>query len=86
MELAIPPVTTLSKNGRYSYAKLAKELGVQETTVASQIGAILKDDVFTISAVPNPVNISFNVMAVVTLDIKLSKIDMFATSWARTPI
>jgi len=38
----------LNSNGRYSYAKLAKELGVKPTTVAKRVEALLNNDVITI--------------------------------------
>jgi len=65
----------LNSNGRYSYAKLAKELGVKPATVAKRVEALLNNDVISISAVPNPEKMGYKVMAVITLDVKLSEVD-----------
>jgi len=65
----------LSKNGRDSYTKLAKTLGLQPMTVANRVEAMLKDDIFAIRAVPNPIKMNYKVMAVIGLDVELSMLD-----------
>ena len=75
----------LKNDGRYSYAKLAKELGIKATTVAKRVETLLKDDVIAISAVPNPVNIGYKVMAVITLDVELTQVDNICATLADHP-
>jgi len=65
----------LSEDGRYSYLKLAKKLGLQPETVTTRIEAMIKDDIIAIRAVPNPIKLNYKVMAVIALDIELSMLD-----------
>jgi len=75
----------LSKDGRYSYAKLARELGIKPTTVAKRVDSMLKDDIFTISAIPNPANMGYKVMSVINLDVALTHVDSVCDKLAENP-
>ena len=61
----------LQKNGRYSYNKLAKKLGIKAITVAKRVEAMLRDDVIAINAVPNLDILGYKVQAVICLDIEI---------------
>lgn len=65
----------LSEDGRYSYIKLAEKLGLQPMTVANRVEAMLKNDIFTVRAIPNPIKLNYKVMSFVALDVELSKLD-----------
>jgi DNA-binding Lrp family transcriptional regulator len=75
----------LSKDGRYSYAKLARELGIKPATVAKRVDSMLKDGIFTISAIPNPVNMGYKVMSVINLDVELTQVDRVCDRLAENP-
>jgi DNA-binding Lrp family transcriptional regulator len=75
----------LSQDGRYSYAKLAKELGVKPVTVAKRIEEMLKADIFTISAIPDPVNMGVKVMAVINLDVELRCVEKVCDKLGENP-
>ena len=65
----------LVKDGRSSYIKLAKKLGIKPITVATRVNKMLEDDVFTIRAVPNPEKTGNMVLAFIGLDVKLSYLE-----------
>lgn len=75
----------LQKNGRYSYNKLAKKLGVKAITVAKRVETMLKDDVIAINAVPNPVILGYNVMAVICLDVEIPELDNVCSKLVNNP-
>jgi DNA-binding Lrp family transcriptional regulator len=75
----------LSKDGRYSYARLAKELGIKATTVAKRVDSMMKDDIFTINAIPNPANMGYKVMAVIGLDVELPCVEDVCEKLAENP-
>jgi Lrp/AsnC family transcriptional regulator, regulator for asnA, asnC and gidA len=78
-------IIALIRDGRYSYIKLAKELDIKPITVARRVEAMLKDDIIAISAVPNPINMGYKVMAVVALDVELSKVESICAQLVGNP-
>lgn len=74
-ELDIKIMLALSKDGRLSYAKLSKELGIEQIKVAKRITTLLKDDVIGIRAVPNPVKLGYRIMTCMALDVERSMMD-----------
>jgi Lrp/AsnC family transcriptional regulator, regulator for asnA, asnC and gidA len=78
-------IIALSKDGRYSYAKLARELGIKPATVAKRVDSMLKDDIFTINAIPNPAKMGYKVMAVINLDVELTHVDNVCDKLAENP-
>jgi DNA-binding Lrp family transcriptional regulator len=68
-------INLLKVDGRYSCAKLAKELGVNVATVTKRIEKMQEEDVFSIKTVLNPFKFGFNTHALITLDIDLNKIN-----------
>ncbi len=75
----------LSKDGRYSFARLAKELGIKATTVAKRVDSMMKDDIFTINAIPNPINMGYRVMSVIGLDVELPSVEDVCEKLADNP-
>ena len=73
-------IDALKSDGRYSYAGLAKELGLNVATVARRIDRMLQEDVITIKAVLNPFKIGYNAQAVITLDIELTKVEQISAA------
>ncbi len=74
-EIDLKIMLALSKDGRCSYTRLSRELGIEEITVAKRIGILLKDDVFGIRAVPNPIKMGYKVMTCIALDVDRSIMD-----------
>jgi DNA-binding Lrp family transcriptional regulator len=68
-------IAALKSDGRYSYAGLAKDLGINVATVAKRIDKMLQEDVISIRAVLNPFKLGYNAHALITLDIDLTKVD-----------
>jgi DNA-binding Lrp family transcriptional regulator len=68
-------IIALVNNGRCSYIKLAKRLGIKPITVAKRVKKMLEDDVIAIRAVPNPVKMGFKVLAFIALDVKISSLE-----------
>jgi DNA-binding Lrp family transcriptional regulator len=68
-------ISALKRDGRYSCARLSKELGVNVATVSKRIDRMLEEDIISIKTVLNPFKFGFNAHAFITLDIELSKIN-----------
>jgi DNA-binding Lrp family transcriptional regulator len=68
-------ISALKSDGRYSYAALARELGVNVATVTKRIDKMLEEGAITIRAVLNPFKLGYNAHALITLDIDLNKVD-----------
>jgi DNA-binding Lrp family transcriptional regulator len=74
-------IAALKSDGRYSYAGLAKLLGINVATVAKRIDKMLQEDVISIRAVLNPFKLGYNAHALITLDIDLTKVDQICTQF-----
>ncbi len=66
-------IAALKSDGRYSYAGLAKDLGINAATVNRRIDKMLEEDVISIRAVLNPFKLGYNAHALITLDIDLTR-------------
>lgn len=75
----------LKQDGRYSCAKLAKELGVNVATVTKRIEKMLEEDVFSIKTILNPMKFGFNTHALITMDIELNKINQACSILVNNP-
>jgi Lrp/AsnC family transcriptional regulator, regulator for asnA, asnC and gidA len=84
-EISRKLIIALSRDGRYSYARLAKELGIKATTVAKRVESMMQDDIFTISAIPNPINMGYKVMSVIGLDVELPRVNEVCDKLAENP-
>ena len=78
-------IDALKRDGRCSYACLAKELGLNVATVARRIEKMIQEDVITIKAVLNPFKIVYTVQAVITLDVELTKVEQISAQLIRSP-
>ena len=67
-------LVSLSKDGRSSYAKIAKQLNVKLSTVSKRVHYLLNNDVIVIQAVPSLRRMGYKVMVVVVLDVELSEV------------
>lgn len=68
-------IETLKKDGRHSYARLARELGVNVATVAKRIDAMLAEDIIAFKAVPNPYKMGYQAHAFITLSVDMARVD-----------
>ena len=75
----------LNQNGRYSYAKLAKQLGVKATTVSKRVDEMKKNDILAIRAVPNPVKLGYKAMAAIALDVEIPKLSQVTDKLIENP-
>jgi DNA-binding Lrp family transcriptional regulator len=78
-------IAALKTDGRCSYAGLARDLGVNVATVAKRIDRMLREDVISIRAVLNPFQLGYNVHALITLDIDLTKVDRLCARFVNNP-
>jgi Lrp/AsnC family transcriptional regulator for asnA, asnC and gidA len=68
-------IKALSKDGRYSYTKLAKDLKVKTSTVSNRVNKMLRDDFISIQAIPNPYKIGYKFQVVIALNVNIKQID-----------
>jgi DNA-binding Lrp family transcriptional regulator len=68
-------IRTLAANARISNAGLASQLDIAASTVARRIEFLLRDNVISIKALPNPSKIGYKASAVIGLDVDLKKVD-----------
>ena len=73
----------LQVDGRESNAEIARHLGVSEGTVRRRIKRLLEEDVVRVTAVPNPPKLGFNALALIGLQVDLSKLDAVSTTLAK---
>ena len=65
----------MSQDGRYSYAKLAKELNIKASTVSCRVNKMLEEDLISIQAVPNPFKIGYKLQVLITMNVEKRMID-----------
>jgi Lrp/AsnC family transcriptional regulator for asnA, asnC and gidA len=68
-------IDALNKDGRCSYARLARELGISVATINRRINAMLQADIFAFKAVANPYKMDCQSRAFITLEVDLSRVD-----------
>jgi DNA-binding Lrp family transcriptional regulator len=78
-------INSLKQDGRYSCARLAKELGVNVATVTKRFDKMLEEDVIAIRTILNPFRFGFNAHALIMLDIDLNKINQVCDGLVRNP-
>lgn len=61
-------IELLSKNGRYSYSKIAKELNLSTAVVSSTVMRMLDEGIITIQAVPNPYRLGLRIQVLIFLN------------------
>jgi Lrp/AsnC family transcriptional regulator for asnA, asnC and gidA len=68
-------ITELEKNGRTSYASLAKSVGAGSSTVAKRLNSLLKEGVLTIQTIPNPYKMSLNAISFICMNVNVDGMD-----------
>jgi len=68
-------IIELQKNGRVSYARLAKLVGINVSTAKKRVERLLKTNTIMIRAARNPLGIGHSAGAFISIDADLSKID-----------
>jgi Lrp/AsnC family transcriptional regulator, regulator for asnA, asnC and gidA len=68
-------ISALVQNARLSNACLASRLNIAASTAARRIDSLLRDNIMSIKALPNPSKIGYKASAVIGLDVDLKKVD-----------
>jgi Lrp/AsnC family transcriptional regulator for asnA, asnC and gidA len=58
-------IEALQQNGRYSFRRIAAEVGVSEATIRSRYQRLGEDGILQVTAVTNPLGLGFDAMAMV---------------------
>jgi Lrp/AsnC family transcriptional regulator, regulator for asnA, asnC and gidA len=58
-------IEALQKNGRESFRRIARLIGVSEATVRSRYGRLCADNILQVTGVTNPLGLGFDAMAMV---------------------
>jgi Lrp/AsnC family transcriptional regulator for asnA, asnC and gidA len=58
-------IEALQKNGRESFRRIARRIGVSEATVRSRYARLCADNILQVTGVTNPLGLGFNAMAMV---------------------
>jgi Lrp/AsnC family transcriptional regulator, regulator for asnA, asnC and gidA len=58
-------IEALQKNGRESFRRIARRIGVSEATVRSRYGRLCQDNILQVTGVTNPLGLGFEAMAMV---------------------
>jgi len=69
-------VSLLAKNARQTSEALARQLGVNPSTVRRRLQTLIKNQVIRIVALPDPDKVGFAFRAVVAFDVVHEKMDM----------
>ena len=75
----------LNKDGRYSYAKLARQLGIKATTISKRVEDMKNKDVLAIRAVPNPEKLGYKAMAAIALDVEIPRLSQVTDKLVENP-
>jgi Lrp/AsnC family transcriptional regulator for asnA, asnC and gidA len=68
-------IIELQKDGRVTSSNLSKKLGISIASVSRRIKGLLRDNVISITAMPEPSEIGLNSMAIIALDVTMNQID-----------
>ena len=71
-------LSMLQDNGKCSYSKIARDIGVSEGTVRGRINKMLKNDVFEFIIHTNPYKIGLHVQAIIGLETRVGYHDAIA--------
>lgn len=67
-------ISLLQKDGRMPYLRIAKELGVSETTVRIRVQRLIDEGIIQIVAVGNPFKLGFGIVGTFKLQIDASRV------------
>jgi Lrp/AsnC family transcriptional regulator for asnA, asnC and gidA len=68
-------ILELQDDGRRSAGNLAKKTGISVSSVSRRIKRLLKDDVIKITAVPSPLKVGYNALAIIALNVHMEKLN-----------
>ncbi len=68
-------IRALTRDARLSNVQLARQLNIAVSTVSRRIETLLRDNVISIKALPNPLKMGYKASAVIGLDVDLRKVD-----------
>ncbi|QQK74174.1 Lrp/AsnC family transcriptional regulator [Salicibibacter cibarius] len=71
-------LSMLQEDGKCSYSKIARNIGVSEGTVRGRINKMLKNDVFEFIIHTNPYKIGLHVQAIIGLETRVGYHDAIA--------
>ncbi len=75
----------LQKDGRASFSKLSKNLGISNSTIRRRVESLLKNGVITITAIPDPVKVGYNVVVVIGISADLKNIEPVIRQLSKDP-
>jgi Lrp/AsnC family transcriptional regulator for asnA, asnC and gidA len=78
-------LAALSPDGRRPYRDIARQLGVSEGAVRQRVGRLVQRGLIRISAVGSPLNLGFDAVALVMIQVKPGAIDEVAKKLAEIP-
>ncbi len=78
-------LAALSRDGRRPYRDIARELEVSEGTVRQRVNRMMENNLIRISAVGSPLNLGFEAVALVLIQVKPGTIDDVARTLAQIP-
>jgi Lrp/AsnC family transcriptional regulator, regulator for asnA, asnC and gidA len=78
-------ILELQEDGRASYNAIAKKLGISVPTVFRHVQRLLKEEIITITAIPNPYKVGRLTVATIGINADLKKIDAVAEKLATFP-
>lgn len=68
-------VIELEKDGRKSYSELSKMFGLSVSTLRRRINALLDKKVITITAIPDPVQVGYEINVIIGFKVQRSDLD-----------
>jgi Lrp/AsnC family transcriptional regulator for asnA, asnC and gidA len=75
-------VVELTRKARQSSAELSARIGVSDTTVRRRVRQLEDRRIITFAAIPDPLQLGYNLTAIVALEVDLNKIDEVVKSLA----
>ncbi|MBN9064244.1 MAG: hypothetical protein BGP06_14740 [Rhizobiales bacterium 65-9] len=78
-------LAALSPDGRRPYRDIARDLGVSEGTIRQRVGRMIDRGLIRIAAVGSPLNLGFEAVALVLIQVKPGAIDAVAKKLADIP-
>lgn len=78
-------IKILQTDGRKSNTKIARELGVSETTIRKRIARLLSDELIRIVAVPTPMAVGMTLSAIIGIAVVLPQLRRISMELKKQP-
>lgn len=78
-------ISALQRDGRQSYADLARKLEISESTVKRRLDRLLKHNIIRVAVVTNPTKMGLIFSCTMRLEVKKSKVRQFGRELAQNP-